>query len=283
VIAYVPVKPPRSADDGVARWSRVVPWRCVLVLTGWLGFGLLVAPGAIARAYRGAGVAVLHRLLEAHGPRPLEHYLEFWNRSVWSLAALWAVICLGWSAVTHPAFQRWWDARTGAAPALSPSTDVGSGRLVRVHALILFLVAGQAAAIVSWLELWPFSPYSMFSETRRPGGDTLTRYRVAGIPADEPSAEIRVTPRMLQPLPNSSVQAQIRRARQTRHPEQAMRDVAVALHDFYELGRRRGAHDGPRLVGLRLYEDFWSHLHPRAEDADRPHRRTLLVTVSHPG
>jgi plasmid stabilization system protein ParE len=242
-----------------------------------------VAPGAITRAYRGEGVAALHRLLETHGPRPIEHYLEFWNRSVWSLAALWVVIGLGWSTITRPAFQRWWDARTGAAPALSPSIHMGRRRFARVHALILFLLAGQTAAIVSWLEAWPFSPYKMFSETRRPGGNTLTKYRVVGIPADERSGEVRLTPRMLEPLFNSSVQTLIRRARQARHSEEAIRDVAVALLDFYETGRRRGTHDGPQLVGLRLYEDFWTHLHPRAEDADRPHRRTLLVTVGKSG
>ena len=69
----------------------------------------------------------------------------------------------------------------------------------------MLLLAAQGAAIVSWLELWPFSPYKMFSETRR-SSDALTRYRVFGIPADDPATEIRITPGVLEPLHNSSVQ-----------------------------------------------------------------------------
>jgi hypothetical protein len=151
-----------------------------------------------------------------------------------------------------------------------------------VRVFIALLLAAQGAAIVSWLELWPFSPYKMFSETRR-ASDTLTRYRVFGIPAEDPTTEIRVTPPMLAPLHNSSVQRLARQARRAPDPERSLQALAGALLDFYEVGRRRATHRGPRLVGLRLYEDFWSDLDPRARNAERPHRRTALVTVRRDG
>jgi hypothetical protein len=250
----------------------------VLLVVAWLAWGQLVAPGVIARAYRGDGFAPLQRLLQAQGPRPLDDYLEFWRQSVWALAVLWIGGGYGWWAITRPRFQRWWDATRGVAPDVRPAADLGRRRLACVQALIFLLLAAQGAAIVSWLELWPFSPYKMFSETRRPS-DALTRYRVFGIPADDPATEIRITPGILEPLYNASVQRLVGQARRTGDPERSLQALAGALLDFYEAGRRRAAHRGPRLIGLRLYEDVWNRLDSRALDAERPHRRTLLVTA----
>ena len=144
------------------------------------------------------------------------------------------------------------------------------------------LLAAQGTAIVSWLELWPFSPYKMFSETRR-ASDALTRYRVFGIPAGDPTAEFWITPSMLGPLSNSSLQRSAARARGAADPERSLQAFAGALFDLYEVGHRRATHHGPRLVGLRLYEDVWSQPDTRARDAERPHRRTVLVTVRRAG
>lgn len=162
-------------------------WLFVLLVVAWLAWGQLVAPSVIARAYRGDGLALLQRLLQAHGPRPLADYLEFWRRSVWTLAVLWIGGGFGWWAITRPGFQRWWDATGGVPPDVRPAADLGRRRLAGVQTFIVLLLAAQGAAIVSWLELWPFSPYKMFSETRR-SSDALTRYRVFGIPTSYVSA-----------------------------------------------------------------------------------------------
>lgn len=253
-----------------------------LLLAAWLFWGLHVVPDAIARAYRGDGSALLLRVLQTQGPRPLADYLEFWRRSVWALATLWLGAGGVVWALSRPRVQRAWDAARGAAPEMRPAADLGRRRLVRVRVFIVLLLAAQGAAIVSWLELWPFSPYKMFSETRRVS-DTLIRYRVFGIPADDPATEIRITPAMLQPLHNMSVRSHVGQARRARDPERALEALAEALLDFYEARRRRALHQGPRLVGLRLYEDFWRDLDPRARDAEHPHRRTTVVTVRRGG
>ncbi len=254
----------------------------VLLAVTWLIWGQLVVPDVIARAYRGEGPVALQRLLQAQGPRPLDDYLEFWRRSVWALAALWIGAGGVVWAMTRPRVQRAWDAARGAAPEVRPATDLGQGRLIRVRVFTLLLLAAQGVAIVSWLELWPFSPYKMFSETRR-ASDALTRYRAFGIPAGDPTAEIWITPAMLAPLSNSSVQRFAAQARRAADPERALQALAGALLDIYEVGHRRATHRGPRLVALRLYEDVWRQLDTRARDAARPHRRTVLVTVRRDG
>jgi hypothetical protein len=254
----------------------------IILVVAWVIWGQLAAPDMIARAYRGDGSASLQRLLQAQGPRPLEDFLEFWRRSVWALALLWIGAGGVLWAMTRPRFQRAWDSARGLAPDVRPATDLGRGRLRRVLVFIALLLAAQGAAIVSWLELWPFSPYKMFSETRR-ASDALVRYRVVGIPADDPTTELWITPSMLAPLSNSSVQRFAAQARRAADPEQSLQALAGAILDLYEVGQRRATHHGPRLIGLRLYEDVWSQLDMRARDAERPHRRTLLVAVRRDG
>lgn len=254
----------------------------VLLAVAWVIWGQLIAPDMIARAYRGDGSALLRRLLQAQAPRPLDEFVEFWRRSVWALMALWiGAGCVFW-VTTRPRFQRAWDSARGVAPELRPATDLGRGRLARVMVVIALLLAAQATAIVSWLELWPFSPYKMFSETRR-ASDALTRYRVFGIPAGDPTTELWITPSLLAPLSNSSVQHFAARARRAADPERSLQALGGALFDLYEVGRRRATHHGPRLAMLRLYEDVWSQLDTSARNAERPHHRTVLVTVRRDG
>jgi hypothetical protein len=63
------------------------------------------------------------------------------------------------------------------------------------------------------------------------------------------------------------------------------RDRASRLHEAiedsltrYEALARAGAHDGPPLIAMRLYEVEWS-IHPAAENVDTPDRRRLLAEV----
>jgi len=261
---------------------RAVAGLYLLLVVVWVIWGQLVAPGLIVRAYRGEGPALLQRVLQAQGPRPLDDYLEFWRRSVWALAALGIGAGGVFWAMTRPPFQRGWDSARGVAPEVRPASDFGRGRLVRVRCFILLLLAAEGVSIVSWLELWPFSPYKMFSETRR-ASDVLIRYRVFGIPAGDPTVELWITPAMLAPLTNSSIQRFAAQARGAADPERSLQAFAAALLEVYEVGHRRATHHGPRLVGLRLYEDAWSQLTASARDAERPHRRTVLVTVRRNG
>jgi hypothetical protein len=261
---------------------RAVVGLYLLLLVVWVIWGQLVTSGLIVRAYRGEGPAFLQRVLQAQGPRPLADYLEFWRRSVWALAALGIGAGGVFWVMTRPRFQRAWDSARGLAPEVRPASDLGRGRLVRVRCFILLLLAAEGVSIVSWLELWPFSPYKMFSETRR-ASDVLIRYRVFGIPAGDPTAELWITPAMLAPLTNSSIQRFAAQARGGPAPERSLQAFAAALLEVYEVGHRRATHHGPRLLGLRLYEDVWSQLDASARDAERPHRRTVLVTVRRDG
>ena len=250
----------------------------IVLVVAWVTWGQLAAPDMIARAYRGDGSASLQRLLQAQGPRPLEDFLEFWRRSVWALAVLWIAAGGVLWAMTRPEVQRAWDSARGLSQVVRPATDLGPGRLVRVRVFIWLLLAAQGVAIVSWLELWPFSPYKMFSETRR-ASDALVRYRVVGIPADDPTTELWITPSMLAPLSISSVQRFVAQARRAADPERSLQALARAILDLYQASHRRATHQGTRLIGLRLYEDVWTQLDTSARDAERPHHHTLLVAV----
>ena len=81
----------------------------------------------------------------------------------------------------------------------------------------------------------------------------------------------------------ASIQRFAAQARGAADPERSLQAFAAALLEVYEIGHRRATHHGPRLVGLRLYEDVWSQLDASVRDAERPHRRTVLVTVRRDG
>lgn len=136
-------------------------------------------------------------------------------------------------------------------------------RLV-ANAILLAILAGQAAAIVSGRELWPFSPYPMFS---KPLGDTVSRFWLHGMLADGSEVPLRQRS-AFHPFRLAQLEGALARMDAGELAE-AARDMLAR----YESRRAAGDHRGPRLSALRIYRVTWDTGVPAGE----PLARELLA------
>lgn len=126
-------------------------------------------------------------------------------------------------------------------------------RWIAVNTFIGFIIGMQLLDVLAGGERWPFARYSMYAAEQ---GKEISWYRVYGV---VDGAEF--------PLDKDEYHAPIENARFSfsfakRHvhdwvitpPTQQMLGVVAQL---YERGRLAGEHQGPRLAGLRLYQDTW--------------------------
>ena len=139
-------------------------------------------------------------------------------------------------------------------------------RRLFANLIIAAILAGSAAAIVTGLELWPFSPYPMFSAVRR--GPTVTSLWLYGVlPGGE---EVPLSDRAaFHPFRLAQLEAALARL-DLPGREEGLRDI-LARHET-----RR--HAGPGLAGLRLYRMTFG-IDARAANRDRPLARELLAEV----
>jgi hypothetical protein len=155
---------------------------------------------------------------------------------------------------------------------------MSSSRRAFLNLVIAGLIGGSLYDIVRNQEHWPFSQYPMFSTVWRE--PSFTWMRLFGLTED--GREF--------PLDHNSY---IRPFDQSRLPK-ALRSIATsptraprlheALHDSlrrYDDLARDGAHDGPPLIAMRLYELEWM-IHPTAANIDRPEKRRLVAEVHRP-
>jgi hypothetical protein len=148
-------------------------------------------------------------------------------------------------------------------------------RLVAIHLVILLVIGGHAIVIAldPIPEAWPFSQYPMYSR-RPPAFPRLTQRALFGIPATDPSIEIPLTDASyLAPLNVEYISggfARILRSRDRARLDQALQDCS----HVYEQRRREGLHDGPPLLGVRLYELAWN-IDADLANVGRPARRLL--------
>ena len=151
-------------------------------------------------------------------------------------------------------------------------------RLWLVHALIAILIGGHLYDIALDREHWPFSQYPMFSDvdestTHRTlrlfgvsGGDEIPLLRFDDI---APLDQCRVSSALIHMSHRPSARSDLR---------QALGNIWTA----YERRRKAGRMSGPSLSGIRLYALQWN-LDPRAQNADRPEVRELVVEFRAPG
>jgi glycosyltransferase involved in cell wall biosynthesis len=151
-------------------------------------------------------------------------------------------------------------------------------RLIVAHAVILLLIAGSAYDIITGREHWPFSPYPMFSSVER--SRTLDSLLLTGVAADPNTAEIPLRDAaFILPFDQCRLNTAMQRARSSV-------DAGARLHAMledclarYEAQRLRGAHDGPPLRAVRLYDAHWT-LAAGADNANRPDSTRLIDEVA---
>jgi hypothetical protein len=159
----------------------------------------------------------------------------------------------------------------------SPPTDgrLGRGRRLVPHAVLLCILVPSLLDIARDREHWPFSNYPMYSqaETRYETG-TLRLYGVL----DETHELPLLDPAYIAPFDASRLRAAFTRLRRREDRDRLLRVALSDCLERYERGRRDGAHTGPPLSGMRLYELRWS-LERAPENVDDPDGKELVAEV----
>jgi hypothetical protein len=152
---------------------------------------------------------------------------------------------------------------------------MSTARLAFVHGLIALVLGCSAYDILTGQEHWPWSNYPMFARVHR--APLLSWYRLYGV--DEQNREIPLLkPAYLWPLDQSRLSIGLRAIAQQGGSGPRLHDAVANALDRYEDRRRAGAHDGPRLYGMRLYAVQWDVV-PYAANFDHPSSRTLVSEV----
>jgi hypothetical protein len=117
---------------------------------------------------------------------------------------------------------------------------VSGKRRLFATSVVLALIAGHAAALIAQAELYPFSPYPMYSKIR--GDWQFTQYRLAGV---RDGGEVEITDwRLLQPYGSYGLSAALRRLDES--PRRA--ELGPVLHGLLETRLPRS------FTALRLYK-----------------------------
>ncbi len=158
-------------------------------------------------------------------------------------------------------------------------TPIGSSRsaqlrFVAINLGLVLLLVGSAFDIVTGREHWPFSPYPMYSRIEL--DETMSQLRLFGIRASDGTEVILKDENLISPFDNSRLGVALQRIRLDNDSE-----LSTAVADClqrYQQARQRGDHEGPELVGIRLYELTWL-LDPRADNRSTPDERAMIVEV----
>ena len=127
------------------------------------------------------------------------------------------------------------------------------------------------------VDLWPFSRYSMYAATKT--DSDLSVLRVYLVPRGDPLSEVAlVDPRWMAPFDNSRLSRVLRSLGDGPDGQARLQRALGDLARRYEARRTAGAHSGPPLSTLRVYEASWQ-MQPDAGNVDTPERRTLIAEL----
>lgn len=155
--------------------------------------------------------------------------------------------------------------------------QMSPARLVTVQALVALIVGASAFDIVTGQEHWPFSPYPMFSSVE--SSRTLDSLLLVGVPADPGAGEFPLRAgAFIAPFDQCRLNTALLRARSAHDDGARLHAMLEDSFSRYEDQRRRGAHDGPPLRAVRVYDAHWE-LAPDAGNANTPERTRLLDEV----
>jgi GT2 family glycosyltransferase len=165
----------------------------------------------------------------------------------------------------------------GHALRRAESVNMSPLRMAAAHLLVALLVGGSAWDILTGREHWPLSPYPMFSSVER--SPTLDSLLLAGVPEDPTAQEVPLRDAAyIAPFDQCRLTTALRRARSIQDGGLRLRAMLADSLLRYEARRENGAHDGPPLRALRVYDAHWT-LDPSAANVDAPDRKTLLAEV----
>ena len=254
-------------------------------VAAWLAlaaFSELVVPRVVLRAYRGESVSLFNRVIRGQSEHSPSHYVALWRAvSRPPLIAL-ATAGLLFGMLLVPPVQRRlvsWLSSTDGNERTQPVMP-GSGRRRLIHAGIFLLAGGTLTEMIldprDSREHWPFSQYQMYSELQTPAIEVI---RLFGITEDPSAPEVPLVERKyIQPFDHVRLWFSLNRMAAAKERDGELREALDDCLRRYESLRRDGRHDGPRLVGLRLYR-LKGRLDASARHPRSPTDRTLVYEV----
>jgi hypothetical protein len=144
------------------------------------------------------------------------------------------------------------------------------------HAVIAILIAGQMAAILSASELYPFSPYPMFSQSYA-GKREFEQLALVGVTA---TGEVALDRKWLRGATSTRIKhlRKFFERAERLNPAQIPGRLSELLSAYSEY-RERGRRELPELIGLRLYREAYT-LANHATNRGKPERRALIAEVT---
>ncbi|MFN8511709.1 MAG: hypothetical protein U0841_03775 [Chloroflexia bacterium] len=148
-------------------------------------------------------------------------------------------------------------------------------RMILAHAVILFVFSGQAFSVLFDVELWPFSPYPMYSTVRT--SYSLEHPTLYAVVDDAAGTEILL--RDIAYFADDRAQSQLLLTFEQPTADPEFQRALAKLLARYDAERGASAEVGPPLRGLRLYESSWQ-LVPGESESEATPQRQLIVEVS---
>lgn len=259
--------PPSPARRGIGR----VPTALGVVLLTWLALSELAAPVFLRRTYGTPGAREVPFL---PGAADLDSLLGYWHSYSRTVSAVLALVTVLVLLAAWPPFQAYVSRRQGPAPT-DPSSSMGRRRLLLVHAAIVTIIGGSTVAMLSGVELWPFSPYKMYSQLQV---GSASRWKLFGTSRDGEVDLSRIPE--LTPFDPSRLYYAMQRVEGRTDRDQALDSVARYVWRRYEDARTAGTVASPALQTLKLYRYTWLIDDPRLKP--RPDTAELIYQWSAP-
>jgi len=171
--------------------------------------------------------------------------------------------------------------------------SVGFSEKLIAHAVVFFLAGVSFYCSFTSIEIWPFSHYPMYSNV---ASASYRQMILMGITA---TGEVDLTHgRYFRPFHVGRIRVAYDRLRKQNenhrrrmairgrklpegYADKRLRIATLYLLYRYETLRRAGAHDGPKIRGLRLYSYEWD-LESGAHNRESP-KRIKLIAEYRPG
>lgn len=218
-----------------------------------------IAPKLINDSYFGKSIPILNSLI-SDSSLPLKSIQNKWHYDVKRVIALrfYTVLALVWLFffLTLPHAKDYFSRKLGEYPAASVMVFDNSRRAIAVCGLMVFLISGSLASIFLDRELWPFSPYGMFSGISE---DRFTQLKFVGI-TENSSIDLS---EYLSPA-GRAIAAELQRIEHHRDAHNKVREALSRHLRYYEKRRLEGKHSGPPLRGVQV-DQLEFQMDPRSD------------------
>jgi len=240
--------------SAIRRSAGRAPFLLGILLICWVVLAEVVVPSLARPALQRQGARAMEVLAPLATQRNALEYWPSYSRTVTAVLALVWVLSL---LATWQPFQEYVTRRQGATAADAPSR-MGRARLYVVQGLIGVIVGGSLLATLSGVELWPFSPYKMYSQLEV---GTTSRWRLLGTSGDGKIDLSRIPD--LTPFDASRLFWAMLRVEHGGERDRVLDSIARYVWRRYEGERATGGVRGPALQSIRLYRFTWLTDEPR--------------------